>query len=248
MTHTPSQAPAKMFGYDFTLAGARLTALPQRALWWAQQSLLCVSDLHLGKSERHLRRGGSPLPPYEGEDTLSRLEVLITALQPDTVICLGDSFDDTAAAQVLPVEQKDRISQLVQRSNWIWIEGNHDPQPNGFGGRYLAELARDGICFRHIAAPDFCAAPRIEKRTSRQETAQLQAEISGHYHPKAGLRGINRPAFLLDQQRLILPAFGTYTGGLHSRDPALSTLMHPQALAILTGPRTLAMPMPRRRR
>ena len=71
-------------------------------------------------------------------------------------------------------------------------------------------------------------------------------EVSGHYHPKARLsRGSARPAFLLDHTRLILPAFGTYTGGLRTSDPALAGLMAPQALAILTGPTPLPCPMPR---
>lgn len=223
-------------GYGFTLAGQDLLALPQGALWWAGQRMLCVSDLHLGKAERHMRRGGGPLPPYEGEETLSRLEVLLTDLRPDCVICLGDSFDDTAAAQALPAEIKSRIAALVAGHDWTWIEGNHDPQPNGFAGRHLPDMTVGDLCFRHIAEPGFAPGPSV------------QAEISGHFHPKAGLRGVTRPAFLVDRQRLILPAFGTYTGGLRSSDPALTALMAPDALAILTGVQALAMPMPRKRR
>lgn len=214
-------------GYNFTLHRAALTALPQGALWWQAQALLCVSDLHLGKSQRHARRGGAPLPPYEVEETLTRLEELITALTPRTVVCLGDSFDDLPAAAHLPPEIKQRITGLVQRHDWIWIEGNHDPGATEFGGRHLAELHHEGLRFCHIA------------------TADAQAEISGHYHPKAGLRGIFRPAFLLDEHRLILPAFGTYTGGLRCSDPPLADLMGPKAIAILTGTQALAMPMPR---
>lgn len=90
-----------MSGYSFSLAGADLVALGAGALWWPAQQLLCVSDLHLGKSERHLRRGGAALPPYETRDTLDRLGVLVDALAPQTVICLGDSFDDDAAVQAL---------------------------------------------------------------------------------------------------------------------------------------------------
>jgi len=56
---------------------------------------------------------------------------------------------------------------------------------------------------------------------------------------------VTRPCFLLDQTRVILPAFGTYTGGLASSHPALAGLMGPQALAVLTGARALALPMPR---
>jgi len=64
-------------------------------------------------------------------------------------------------------------------------------------------------------------------------------EVSGHYHPKANVptRGgtISRPAFLADRDRMILPSYGTYTGGLRSNDAALVGLMRPEAIAILTG-------------
>ena len=95
------------------------------------------------------------------------------------------------------------------------------------GGDPVAELRLGSLTFLHIASPD------------------AEGEISGHYHPKARLRGQSRPAFLLDKSRLILPAFGTYTGGLRSSDPALTALMDQQALAILTGARALPCPMPR---
>lgn len=220
---------AGMSGYDFTLAGARLTALGSGALWWGEERLLCVSDLHLGKSERHLRRGGAALPPYEVRDTLNRLSALIEQFAPDTVLCLGDSFDDLAAARALPATDAKTLRQMVAARKWIWIEGNHDPGATSFGGQSCEEITIRPLTFRHIAHQD--AAP---------------GEVSGHYHPKARLsRGSARPAFLLDHTRLIMPAFGTYTGGLRSSDPALADLMAPQALAILTGPIPLPCPMPR---
>ncbi|QAX30512.1 ligase-associated DNA damage response endonuclease PdeM [Leisingera sp. NJS204] len=216
-----------MNGFDFNLAGTRLTALGSGALLWADHRLLCVSDLHLGKSARHARRGGSALPPYEGRDTLNRLERLVADLNPATVVCLGDSFDDDTAATELPAPERIQTQDLMQNRRWIWIEGNHDPAPTSLGGEHLADLRVGPLTFRHIADPP--------------ETA----EISGHYHPKARVRSNSRPCFLLDASRLILPAFGTYTGGLRSTDPALASLMAPNALAILTGPHALPIPMPR---
>ncbi|MBQ4824113.1 ligase-associated DNA damage response endonuclease PdeM [Leisingera sp. HS039] len=216
-----------MNGFDFNLAGTRLTALGSGALWWADHRLLCVSDLHLGKSARHARRGGSALPPYEGRDTLNRLEGLVADLNPATVVCLGDSFDDDTAATELPATERIQTLDLMQNRRWIWIEGNHDPAPTSLGGEHLADLRVGPLTFRHIADPP------------------ATAEVSGHYHPKARVRSNSRPCFLLDASRLILPAFGTYTGGLRSSDPALASLMAPNALAILTGPQALPIPMPR---
>ena len=217
-----------MNGYAFTLAGAELTALPSGALWWGAQRLLCVSDLHLGKAERAARRALSALPPYETRDTLARLEAEVDRHAPAMVICLGDSFDDDAAARALSEQDRIWIARLQAGRRWCWLEGNHDTGPVDLGGEHLAELTLGPLTFRHIAE------------------AGAVGEVSGHYHPKAGVRGgPSRPCFLLDAARLILPAFGTYTGGLRVRDPALAGLMAPGALAILTGAEARPIPMPR---
>ncbi|UWR73066.1 ligase-associated DNA damage response endonuclease PdeM [Phaeobacter inhibens] len=224
-----------MTGYDFSLADQQLTALGSGALWWQARKLLCVADLHLGKSERQLRRGGTALPPYETRDTLERLAAVIDQTRPETVICLGDSFDDNAATAALSDADQTRLDQLIAAHRWIWITGNHDPAPTGLAGEAHDSLPLGPLLFRHIADPAFTS----------QSATDVTAEISGHYHPKARLRGNARPAFLADHQRLILPAFGTYTGGLCTTHEALRDLMSPRALAILTGPRPLPCPMPR---
>ena len=210
--------------HAFTLAGETLHALPSGAMYWPAQSLLCVSDLHFGKSERLARRGGSLLPPYETRATLEKLEADIDRTAPAQVICLGDSFDDLAAAEGLEEAARLRLARLMAGRDWTWIEGNHDAGPVEIGGTHRASVALGPLTFRHIADP-----------------AQ-NAEISGHYHPKAQIKGTSRPCFLLDAHRLILPAYGTYTGGLRTHDAALQSLMQKGALAILTGPRALPIP------
>ncbi|WP_425045917.1 ligase-associated DNA damage response endonuclease PdeM [Primorskyibacter sp. S87] len=214
-----------------TLAGTDLRALGSGALWWPEKELLCVSDLHLGKAERIARRGGAPLPPYETRDTLTRLAADLSKTNARVVICLGDSFDDTEAAFSLPDDEKMWITKMQAGRRWVWIEGNHDPGPVDLGGTHLTELPLAPLTFRHIAKPG------------------ASGEISGHYHPKVRLRtrarSITRPAFLADPDRVVLPAYGTYTGGLRSDEAVLSDIMRPEAIAILTGAKPLAMPMPR---
>ena len=216
--------------HPFTFAGAALRALPSGALWWPDQSLFCVSDLHLGKAERAARRNGQPLPPYEARDTLARLSTDLSTTNARWVVCLGDSFDDLQAADSLPTEERLWITRLQAGRRWVWIEGNHDPGPVEFGGEHRKWLEVYGITFRHIAKAD------------------ARAEVSGHYHPKVSLqtrgRTITRPAFLQDDKRVILPAYGTYTGGLRSDNAALKGLMSQDALAILTGPVPTCIPMP----
>lgn len=219
-----------MNGVSITLAGCSLSALGSGALWWEDQRLLVVSDLHLGKSERVLRRGGPAIPPYETRDTLLRLEEALEATEASTVVCLGDSFDDVEAARALSEDERLWIARLQAGRRWVWIEGNHDPGPVDLGGAHLSELPLPPLTFRHIA-----------------QTGQ-SGEISGHYHPKVTvqtrLRKISRPAFLFDSDRIILPAFGTYTGGLRSDNKALSELMRPETMAVITGhtPRLVTMP------
>ena len=224
-----------MNGHAFSFRGESLTALPSGALWWEAEGLFCVSDLHLGKSARMARRNGMMLPPYDTQDTLIRLADDIARLDPDTVLCLGDSFDDLAAARDLEAEARDRLVAQMAGRRWIWIEGNHDPGPIDLGGTHLAEAHICPLTFRHIANP-----------------ASAPGEVSGHYHPKARIptraRTLSRRCFLVDDHRLILPAFGTYTGGLFCDAEELAALMSPGANAIVLpgrGQAPLRVPMPR---
>ncbi|MEM1273067.1 MAG: ligase-associated DNA damage response endonuclease PdeM [Pseudomonadota bacterium] len=220
-----------MNGYDFDLAGATLTVLPSGALYWAAARLLCVSDLHLGKSERLARRDGLLLPPYEIRETLQRLEADITASAPEIVVCLGDSFDDLDAASALNEDTKGWIDSLMAGRRWIWIEGNHDAGPVELGGTHLETFYQPPLLFRHIA------------------THGTRGEISGHYHPKARVvargRTLTRRCVLTDGVKAILPAYGTYTGGLPSDHEDLAALMGAEAMAILLAEPPLAIPMPK---
>ena len=213
-----------MTTHALILAGETLIARPSGALHWPAQGLLCVSDLHFGKSVRAARHGGTLLPPYETEDTLTRLDADLEAVGATRVICLGDSFDHRDGAGEMAEPHRLWLLRMMAGRDWTWIAGNHDPAPLGLGGSDLAALTLGPLTFRHIA-----------------ERGAV-GEISGHYHPKARLGGRARPCFLADAARLILPAFGTYTGGLWCHDPAFDALMGPRATAILTGSRTMVLP------
>lgn len=211
-----------MSAQPIRLAGADLTACASGALWWEARRLLCVADLHLGRSERMARRGGALLPPYETEETVARLAVEVARLAPATVVCLGDSFDDSAAGAALPPGAVARLRALADGRDWIWVAGNHDPDAPAFAGRATAELRVGPLAFRHVAA-----------------AVADCGEISGHYHPKLRLpvrgRALTRPCFLFDARRLVLPAFGAYTGGLHADSPVFARLLAADARAVVTG-------------
>lgn len=216
---------------EISLATARLTPLPSGGLFWRDAGLLCVSDLHLGKSDRIARRHGMMLPPYETRDALARIETDLGAAGACTVVCLGDSFDDLAAAQSLDEDERLWLTRLQAGREWIWIEGNHDPGPVEMGGTHRRELTRGPLTFRHIA----------------QNGAT--AEISGHYHPKAQVqtrgRQISRPCFLFDSNRIIMPAYGTYTGGLRWTAPELRALINLDGQAALVGDPVHVLPVPK---
>lgn len=214
---------------EFSLAGQGLVARASGALFWPAQELLCVSDLHLGKSARMARRGGTLLPPYEVAETLAKLEADITATNPKIVICLGDSFDDLAAGAGLDAGAQARIAVYQAGRQWIWIEGNHDAGPLDLGGTHLAEFTLGPLTFRHIAAGALGADC---------------AEISGHYHPKARLAGQYLPAFWAGGGRLIMPAYGAYTGGMLAADAPVRALLGGGALAMICrSGRVLAVPL-----
>jgi DNA ligase-associated metallophosphoesterase len=219
----------------FRFRGETLHALPSGALWWPARGVLCVSDLHLGKSDRMARRGGPMLPPYETQETLTRLAADIAATGPQEVICLGDSFDDLAAGRDLATPLRDLLLGLMAGRRWIWILGNHDPGPIGLGGTHRRDHGLGPLMFRHIAETGAAGAGA--------------GEVSGHYHPKARIslrgRSLSRRCFLLDAERIVMPAYGAYTGGLDCGRPELAGLMSSNAEAILLGPTPVRIPMPR---
>ncbi len=191
------------------------------SLYLPQRNCLVVSDLHLGKSERHARLGGSLFPPFEAHETLDRLEQDLEDTKAKWLVFLGDSFDDDEAVNNLHPKIHYRIQDLVSGLRCFWIAGNHDDQPIPFTGKFTHELNWPPLSFRHMA------------------TLTGHGEISGHYHPKASVsakgRRISRPCFLVDRNRIIMPAYGAYTGGLSCHAQPLRQLMRNEAIAVLTG-------------
>ena len=202
----PTAAPALV-----GVMGVVLEAFREGALWWADERLLAVADLHLEKGSSFARRG-QMLPPYDTGETLARLRQLIAHLQPKVVVALGDSFHDDDGAHRLVPDDRVSLGLLQSGRDWIWIAGNHDPHlPAGLDGLRLDSLAVGPLTFRHEPA-----------------TGPADGEIAGHLHPAARVIGrgksVRRRCFAGDGYRLILPAFGAYAGGLDVRDRAFAGL------------------------
>lgn len=204
------------------LASAPLVADPSGALYWPERGLLTVSDLHLEKGSSFASRG-MLLPPYDTAATLARLTKLIAHYAPRIVVALGDSFHDGGGPSRLGAEDRDTIAILQRGRDWIWITGNHDPDPaDGIGGVFKHMLALGPLTFRHLPTG-------------------AEGEIAGHLHPVAKIsqrgRSVRRRCFAADAGRMVMPAFGEFTGGLNIRDAAFADLFGTVAFtAHMLGP------------
>lgn len=215
----------------FSFAGHRFVPLASGALFWPALETLLVADLHLEKAS-YYGIHGQFLPPYDSLDTLDLLQREVAATGATSVWCLGDSFHDSGGAGRLPAAARATLAGLIAQADWLWITGNHDGDSAGaLGGRCADEALAGGIALRH-AAVQSSATP----------------EISGHYHPKVAVhvrgRRIVRRCFAVTPQRIVLPAFGALTGGLHIDDPAFIAAIGGPLLALVpTRERLLRFPV-----
>jgi len=208
----PATLPVSSSEYrtdDVELAGAGLVVDPAGVIYWPSERILAVADLHFEKASSFARYGAF-LPPYDTTATLARLCEIIMRYRPRTVIALGDSFHDGDGPQRLGETDRHVINTLQNGRDWIWIAGNHDPDPAiGIGGVFTPELRLGGLTFRH-------------------EPTGQSGEIAGHLHPMArviaGGRAIRRKCFAIGNERMVMPAFGALTGGLSVRAPAFVTV------------------------
>src|ERR1043165_903721 len=137
-----------------TVAGTALAADCLGALYWRDEGALIVSDLHLEKGSSFARRG-QLLPPYDTTETLTRLARLITHYAPRPVIALGDNFHDGDGPGRLSAQDRASLIALQRGRDWIWIAGNHDPDPaQGIGGTFASILSIGTLTFRHLPSRD----------------------------------------------------------------------------------------------
>jgi DNA ligase-associated metallophosphoesterase len=192
------------------------------ALWWPGERALVFADLHFEKGSA-FARSGQLLPPYDTRSTLKRMAALFDLYQPALAIALGDSFHDRDAANRLDDFERDQLASLGKRADWIWIAGNHDPEPPSWlGGQITEEVSIGGLTFRHEPSGQ-----------------SADGEIAGHLHPCKTVtrrgQSLRRRCFASDRKRLVMPSFGAYTGGLDVRDIAVRSLFPNNFLAYVLG-------------
>ena len=195
--------------FVITLGAETLVADPAGILYWPREGVLAVADLHLEKGSSFAKRGVL-LPPYDTAATLARLAAVIMRYTPRCVIALGDSFHDGGGPDRLADADRTQLKALQAGRDWIWITGNHDPEPaQNIGGQFGGALSVGGITFRHIPSG-------------------VPGEIAGHLHPVARVshrgRAVSRRCFAADDMHMVMPAFGAFAGGLNIRDAAFADL------------------------
>jgi uncharacterized protein len=195
----------------------RFKPLTDGGLYWPARNALIVADLHLEKGSS-FARSGQLLPPYDSLATLAQLKSAALLTQPETLILLGDSLHDGGALDRLPDAAWSQLHELAKTCSLVWISGNHDPAPDArLPGTCVESLSLDDVTFRHIPS------------AQREEL-----EIAGHFHPVArvatSIGSARRKAFISDGSRMILPAYGAYTGGLNALAPEIRSLFDPSGL------------------
>jgi DNA ligase-associated metallophosphoesterase len=217
-------SPSTCGGLHIALANVEVMLRWSGALWLEGEQTLVVADLHFEKGSSYAARFGQMLPPYDTRETLDRLDREIALLSPARMIFLGDSFHDGDGEARLAADDYRRLEGLALGRELVWAVGNHDADgPGALPGEVIDEAEIAGLTLRHEPVPG----------------VQL-GEVAGHLHPAAkvasGRATTRRRCFVTDGQRLVLPAFGAFTGGLNILDEAFSNLFAGPLLAGALGP------------
>jgi DNA ligase-associated metallophosphoesterase len=218
-------------GDRIEIAGETAVCDRRGVLYFPDHGLLAVSDLHLEKGSALARRGAL-VPPYDTAATLLRLQAVIADYRPEIVVSLGDSFHDGHGAARMHAGFREHLEALMAGRDWFWVAGNHDPEaPAGLPGQTVQEILVGALSFRHEPSREW-----------------IEGEISGHLHPCARIvqrgRSVRRRCFAGDGGRMIMPAFGAYTGSLNVLDRAYAGLFRRERLMayMLGAQRIFALP------
>lgn len=186
--------PVELGGHSFVL-------LPNKALFWPLHRMLIIADAHIGKIS-HFRKAGASLPLSASHVQLCKFDLLLSSINPDTVVFLGDLFHSE-----LNSEWSDFTAILRSHSSkkFILVQGNHDVlHKNLYHNAEIdtfGELYVDGIRMTHQPI-----TPDAE-----------QYVVCGHIHPGYLLAGRGRqrlrlPCLWKGNQMAVLPAYGDFTG------------------------------------
>lgn len=228
--------PCEVAGYKFLLDA-------RGALFWPQKDVLIFSDLHLEKGS-FLSQFANPLPRFDTRATINAMKIVIKDYACNHVVCLGDSFHDGNAQNRMQTSDVQELNALVSSlPRWTWVLGNHDPDiPRTIVGDRAPNLLVEDMLLVHEPVKPININKKAKhneqesiheaeaaKQSVKQDTHTFCAQIVGHYHPKMSCRIANKKItgkiFVCASDILLMPAFGTYTGGLDIHHEAYNTLI-----------------------
>jgi len=199
------------------LAGQRLLLDAAGVVFWPKHQLLIFSDLHFEKAS-FLSQFANPLPKLDTQDTVKRMLSALSVYTPQHVVCLGDSLHDGNALNRMLTSDLAAINIMLDGvAKWTWVLGNHDPSiPADIAGDRAQYLVLDNILLVH-------------EPEDLNTFIDADAQIIGHFHPKTRKKlarhWVKGKCFSKDESKLLMPAFGSYTGGLDIQHEVLTSLM-----------------------
>jgi len=191
--------------HSISVSGLKLVPDLSGALYVPDFAALIIADLHLEKGSS-LARHGVHLPPYDTRESLGQLAAALSVARPRRLILLGDSFHDRGGQMRIDNADIARLTEITRSVETMWIAGNHDPSPcHEFGGTIAEEIVLGPLRLRHEPSQGIGES----------------FEIAGHLHPGAAIsqrgRVVRCRCFAGDERRLVMPAFGSFTGALSVR-------------------------------
>ena len=191
---------------NLEVRGETLSLLADRALFWPKESLLCFSDVHLGKAES-LQSLGLPIPSGDHLEDLGRIAQLLRATQAERVLILGDFIHQKRGLTEDLLAAMDKFLRFMQSVHFQLLLGNHERGSREILSRLPMQITEGDL---QIGAFTF---------SHGHETAPANGDaffIQGHIHPgvilRQGSTRLRLPCFWLQDRALTLPAFGSLNG------------------------------------
>ena len=191
--------------FRFLFQKQTLWLSPSRCIFWEEESILIVSDLHFGKSG-HFRKSGIGIPQNIYKEDLQKLFSQIQFFKPKIVLIAGDMFHSSENKEIdFFLKWRKDIPHIA----FYLVRGNHDILPNIFYKKANIKVFENKISIR-----SFCFTHDI---TSIKDHEEKLFTFSGHIHPGIKMNGSGNqslmlPCFYFGKKYAVLPAFSAFTG------------------------------------
>jgi DNA ligase-associated metallophosphoesterase len=183
--------------------------LPEGAVFLPLTASLVIADVHLGKTAT-FRARGLPVPEGDTGRDLTRIRNLIHGMHARRVIIAGDLFHAPAGVTTDLAELLEAFISTLGIP-LVLIRGNHDAKLKRLPAGLTASSYIDEGDIRIIHDP--------------KDASPDHLNIAGHLHPVARIpdgrrTSLRLPCFLFRERTLVLPSFGSFTGGsiIHPKD------------------------------